>query len=201
MNLADRRHISPPLHINICENNTSLLGSPQGEHHRPLLDFNQRRHGRGKHYNLDLKILIILICIIFIIDVRVSPVHFQQHSPPYYGRQSSDEGIKSESPSRKRRRLSRSGHHIELAPQPASPPRRSPRQHPPSTHTMQVNNENMIVFNVELHKYKHFHHFVIVIVYHCKWRLYILKIVNYELIAEVNVDTIWICYLGQMVLS
>ncbi|XP_065170492.1 E3 ubiquitin-protein ligase RNF38 isoform X3 [Atheta coriaria] len=137
MNLADRRHISPPLHINICENNTSLLGSPQGEHHRPLLDFNQRRHGRGKHYNLDLKILIILICIIIIIDVRVSPVHFQQHSPPYYGRQSSDEGIKSESPSRKRRRLSRSGHHIELAPQPASPPRRSPRQHPPSTHTMQ----------------------------------------------------------------
>ncbi|XP_017769045.1 PREDICTED: RING finger protein 44 isoform X2 [Nicrophorus vespilloides] len=114
--ISDRRHISPPLRINICENNGSLLGSPQSDHQRPLLDFNQRRHAR---------------------DVRVSPVHFQQHSPPFYGRQSSEDSIKSESPSRKRRRLSRSGHHIELASQPASPPRRSPRQHPPSTHTVQ----------------------------------------------------------------
>ncbi|KYB24695.1 hypothetical protein TcasGA2_TC034952, partial [Tribolium castaneum] len=64
--------------------------------------------------------------------VRVSPVHFQQHSPQFY-RQGGEESIKSESPSRKRRRLSRSGHHIELNAQPASPPRRSPRQHPPST--------------------------------------------------------------------
>lgn len=67
------------------------------------------------------------------LDVRVSPVQFpQQHSPQYY-RQSGEESIKSESPSRKRRRLSRSGLHIELNAQPASPPRRSPRQHPPST--------------------------------------------------------------------
>lgn len=74
-----------------------------------------------------------------LIEVRVSPVQFQQHSPQYY-RQTSDESIKSESPSRKRRRLSRSGHHIELNAQPPSPPRRSPRQHPPSTphHAMQV---------------------------------------------------------------
>lgn len=66
-------------------------------------------------------------------------MHFQQHSPQFY-RQTSDESIKSESPSRKRRRLSRSGHHIELNTQPPSPPRRSPRQHPPSTphHPMQV---------------------------------------------------------------
>jgi hypothetical protein len=72
-------------------------------------------------------------------EVRVSPVHFQQHSPQFY-RQAGEESIKSESPSRKRRRLSRSGHHIELNAQPASPPRRSPRQHPPSTshHNMQV---------------------------------------------------------------
>ncbi|CAG9829364.1 unnamed protein product [Diabrotica balteata] len=67
------------------------------------------------------------------IDMRMSSVHFQQHSPPYY-RQSSDEYIKpSESPSCKRRRLSRSDHHIDLNVQPPSPPRRSPRQHPPST--------------------------------------------------------------------
>lgn len=70
----------------------------------------------------------------------VSPVHFQQQSPQYY-RQSSDENIKSESPSRKRRRLSRSGHHLDMqVVGPPSPPRRSPRQHPPSTshHQMQV---------------------------------------------------------------
>ncbi|XP_022904765.1 E3 ubiquitin-protein ligase RNF38 isoform X2 [Onthophagus taurus] len=112
-NLSDRRHISPPLRISICENTTSLLGSPQGEsiHPRNVIDFTQRRHGR---------------------DMRVSPVHFQQHSPQFFHRQTSDESIKSESPSRKRRRLSRSGHHIDaLNAQPSSPPRRSPRQHQP----------------------------------------------------------------------
>lgn len=121
-NLADRRHISPPLHINICDNSNNLMTNapPESMHQRSMMDFShsQRRHGR---------------------DVRVSPIHFQQHSPPLFYRQTSDESIKSESPSRKRRRLSRSGHHIELNSQPASPPRRSPRQHPPSTshHSMQ----------------------------------------------------------------
>ncbi|KAJ8983913.1 hypothetical protein NQ317_006717 [Molorchus minor] len=119
LNLADRRHISPPLHINICDSSAMINSPTDGMHPRTMLDFShsQRRHGR---------------------DVRVSPVHFQQHSPPFY-RQTSDESIKSESPSRKRRRLSRSGHHIDLNTQPASPPRRSPRQHPPSTshHSMQ----------------------------------------------------------------
>ncbi|XP_019878651.2 E3 ubiquitin-protein ligase RNF38 isoform X2 [Aethina tumida] len=116
-NLADRRHISPTLHIN-CDNSNNMLSNSgaEGLLQRNLMDFShsQRRHGR---------------------DVRVSPVHFQQNSPPYY-RQTSDESIKSESPSRKRRRLSRSSHHIEqLNSQPSSPPRRSPRQHiPASTH-------------------------------------------------------------------
>ncbi|KRT83684.1 zinc finger protein [Oryctes borbonicus] len=118
-NLADRRHISPPLHISICDNSTSILGSPQTENliQRNMMDYPQRRHGR---------------------EMRVSPVHFQQHSPQFY-RQTSDESIKSESPSRKRRRLSRSSLHVELNPQPSSPPRRSPRQHPPATthHSMQ----------------------------------------------------------------
>ncbi|CAH1373406.1 hypothetical protein MTP99_014807 [Tenebrio molitor] len=120
-NLGDRRHISPPLHINICDNSTNIISNspPDVMHQRNMMDFSnsQRRHGR---------------------EVRVSPVHFQQHSPQFY-RQAGEESIKSESPSRKRRRLSRSGHHIELNAQPASPPRRSPRQHPPSTshHNMQ----------------------------------------------------------------
>ncbi|KAF2879206.1 hypothetical protein ILUMI_26961 [Ignelater luminosus] len=117
--LPDRRHISPPLHINICENTPSVINTPQAEGlQRTVMDFsNSRRHGR---------------------DVRVSPVHFQQHSPQFY-RQTSDESIKSESPSRKRRRLSRSGHHMELNTQPSSPPRRSPRQLLPTTqhHNMQ----------------------------------------------------------------
>lgn len=48
-NLADRRHISPPLHINICDNQSALLNSNQGEsmHQRNLMEFSQRRHGRG----------------------------------------------------------------------------------------------------------------------------------------------------------
>lgn len=113
--LSDRRHISPPLHINICDNNN---GPGENMHQRGMMDFSQRRPAR---------------------DVIVSPVHFQQQSPQYY-RQASDDSIKSESPSRKRRRLSRSGHHLDLQPGgPPSPPRRSPRQHPPSTshHSMQ----------------------------------------------------------------
>ncbi|KAH1027708.1 hypothetical protein HUJ05_001164 [Dendroctonus ponderosae] len=112
--LADRRHISPPLHINICENNS---GPTENIHPRGLMEYPQRMSARD----------------------FVSPVHFQQHSPQYY-RQASDENIKSESPSRKRRRLSRSGHHLDMqVVGPPSPPRRSPRQHPPSTshHQMQ----------------------------------------------------------------
>ncbi|XP_045468837.1 RING finger protein 44 [Harmonia axyridis] len=115
---TDRRRITPPLHI--CENSNGMLNNPapDGGHQRNIMEFPphmQRRHTR---------------------EIRVSPVNFQQHSPQYY-RQASDESIKSESPSRKRRRLSRSGHHIEA--QPASPPRRSPRQHLPSSthHSMQ----------------------------------------------------------------
>lgn len=112
--LADRRHISPPLHINICDNNS---GPSDNMHPRGLMDFSQRMNAR---------------------DMIVSPVHFQHQSPQYY-RQASDDSIKSESPSRKRRRLSRSGHHLDMQ-GPPSPPRRSPRQHLPSTshHQMQV---------------------------------------------------------------
>lgn len=50
-NLADRRHISPPLHINICDNpNNIIANSPSdGMHQRNMMEFphSQRRHGRG----------------------------------------------------------------------------------------------------------------------------------------------------------
>lgn len=49
-NLADRRHISPPLHINICENSSAILNTAAGDAIHPRnLDFShpQRRHGRG----------------------------------------------------------------------------------------------------------------------------------------------------------
>ncbi|CAH0559407.1 unnamed protein product [Brassicogethes aeneus] len=120
--MLPNRHISPALHINVCDNASGMLTNApsDGLLQRNLMEYPahaQRRLAR---------------------DVRVSPVNFQQHSPQYY-RQASEESIKSESPSRKRRRLSRSGHHIEPNAQPASPPRRSPRQHAPSTshHNMQ----------------------------------------------------------------
>lgn len=130
--LADRRHISPPLHINICDSAPTLHTlSPVGPQPEGLahgrstitIDYSQRRNGRG--------------------ELRVSPVHLQ-HSPSYYRQTSSEDGIKSESPSRKRRRLSRSGHHqiMDMTTQSASPPhthqhRRSPRQHQTSSNTIQ----------------------------------------------------------------
>ncbi|KAJ8968000.1 hypothetical protein NQ314_002534 [Rhamnusium bicolor] len=129
-NLADRRHISPPLHINICDSTTNIINNTpsDGMHQRNVMDFShsQRRHGRE------------LFCKFYTCRCQSEPCAPPAALPPFY-RQTSDESIKSESPSRKRRRLSRSGHHIDLNVQPASPPRRSPRQHPPSTshHAMQ----------------------------------------------------------------
>lgn len=49
-NLADRRHISPPLHINICDNSNAILNTAAAEGiHSRNLDFSlpPRRHGRG----------------------------------------------------------------------------------------------------------------------------------------------------------
>lgn len=51
LSLIDRRHISPPLHINICENSPPVINSSQADGlQRSLMDFSssQRRHGRGK---------------------------------------------------------------------------------------------------------------------------------------------------------
>lgn len=49
-NLPDRRHISPPLHINICDNSNAILNTAAAEGMHPRnLDFShpQRRLGRG----------------------------------------------------------------------------------------------------------------------------------------------------------
>ncbi|XP_066248420.1 E3 ubiquitin-protein ligase RNF38 [Euwallacea similis] len=135
--LSDRRHISPPLHINICDNNS---GPSENMHPRGMMDFSQRMNAR---------------------DVIVSPVHFQQQSPQYY-RQASDDSIKSESPSRKRRRLSRSGHHLDMqVVGPPSPPRRSPRQHLPSTSHHQMQGSPPLRrqrYNRDRNDFAHSHH-------------------------------------------
>ncbi|XP_066996617.2 RING finger protein 44 [Anabrus simplex] len=114
----ERRQVSPPLHIN----ESSLHGTPilslspgslgpstmEGHPHSGIgLDFSPRLNGG---------------------ELRLSPVQIQ-HSPPYYRTSSQDDGRKSESPSRKRRRVSRGGHQIlELPtpPQTSPPPTRSP---------------------------------------------------------------------------
>ncbi|PSN35680.1 hypothetical protein C0J52_21763 [Blattella germanica] len=80
-------------------------------------------------------------------ELRLSPVQIQ-HSPSFYCTTSPDDGRKSESPSRKRRRVSRAGHHqiLELSGATPTPPphprnswdhavgshRRSPRHQPSS---------------------------------------------------------------------
>ncbi|KYB29529.1 hypothetical protein TcasGA2_TC031994 [Tribolium castaneum] len=48
-NLGDRRHISPPLHINICDNSTNIMNNspPDVLHQRMDFSNSQRRHGRG----------------------------------------------------------------------------------------------------------------------------------------------------------
>lgn len=54
--LVDRRHISPPLHINICENTNGMMNinTPPAEgmqmHQRAMMDFShgRRRHGIGE---------------------------------------------------------------------------------------------------------------------------------------------------------
>ncbi|XP_012227766.2 E3 ubiquitin-protein ligase RNF38 isoform X1 [Linepithema humile] len=120
---------SPPLHINICGQENTMRG--------PILnmspglgasgvDMEYRRNSQATN------------------QLPLSPVQIQP-SPPYYRQPSQDDGRKSESPSRKRRRISRNGASgIEVrettppAPTPplhTTPPpwelpqRRSPRNH------------------------------------------------------------------------
>ncbi|EEB15177.1 RING finger protein, putative [Pediculus humanus corporis] len=113
---TDHHQVTPPLHINICGQESPVMSSnilnqsPTGLVANPLdvrprsglnLEFSPRRNVTT--------------------ELRLSPVQLQ-HSPPCY---CPDDGRKSESPSRKRRRLSRGPHHPILELPPSPPPQRS----------------------------------------------------------------------------
>lgn len=117
----DHRLSSPPLRLNICDSGNLSPLSQAGNPNR--LELSPRRGG---------------------LDLLVNPLNSQlNHSPPYYRNSPQDDSVKSESPSRKRRRLSRTGHHqmVEQSTQVNSwehnMHRKSPRQmnhHNPHSH-------------------------------------------------------------------
>lgn len=124
---------SPPLHINICGQENTMRG--------PILNMSPGLGPSGvdMEYRINSQATN---------QLPLSPVQIQP-SPPYYRQPSQDDGRKSASPSRKRRRLSHNGavSGIEVRettpPSPTSPPhtnlppwefsaapqRRSPRNH------------------------------------------------------------------------
>ncbi|XP_031825720.1 ring finger protein murashka isoform X2 [Nomia melanderi] len=82
---------SPPLHINICGQDNTMRD--------PLLSPGLGPSGVDVEYRRSSQATN---------QLPMSPVHIQP-SPPYYRQPSQDDGRKSESPSRKRRRISRNG--------------------------------------------------------------------------------------------
>uniref|UniRef100_A0A1B6EPE7 RING-type domain-containing protein n=1 Tax=Cuerna arida TaxID=1464854 RepID=A0A1B6EPE7_9HEMI len=118
---GELRQLSPPLHVNIRAQDNGLsvrggpllsispglLGSSPLDVAQRGLEFSPRRSGP---------------------DLRLSPIQIP-HSPPFFRNGGQDDGRKSESPSRKRRRLS---HHqiVELAPTPPPHPHPMPHPHP-----------------------------------------------------------------------
>lgn len=83
--LSDRRHISPPLHINICENPTAILNSApnDGIHQRNIMEYSHphRRHGRGKSWHLlvfsgKFLVFIYLLFIYQVIGVSATILFF-----------------------------------------------------------------------------------------------------------------------------
>lgn len=104
---------SPPLHINICGQENAMRG--------PLLnmspglgasgvDMEYRRNSQATN------------------QLPLSPVQIQP-SPPYYRQPSQDDGRKSESPSRKRRRISRNGAVSGIEVRETTPPAPTPPLH------------------------------------------------------------------------
>nr|CAD7589028.1 unnamed protein product [Timema genevievae] len=119
--IPERRQVSPPLHINVYGQENPLRGaslmslSPSALAPTPL-DGHSHTHPRsamGLEFSSRRN------------ELRLSPVQIQ-HSPPFYRTTSQDDGRKSESPSRKRRRIT---HHqiLELAGTTPTPP---PSSHP-----------------------------------------------------------------------
>ncbi|XP_032671254.1 RING finger protein 44 isoform X2 [Odontomachus brunneus] len=104
---------SPPLHINICGQENTMRG--------PILnmspglgasgvDIEYRRNSQATN------------------QLPLSPVQIQP-SPPYYRQPSQDDGRKSESPSRKRRRISRNGAVSGIEVRETTPPAPTPPLH------------------------------------------------------------------------
>ncbi|XP_012062005.1 PREDICTED: cyclic AMP-responsive element-binding protein 5-like, partial [Atta cephalotes] len=104
---------SPPLHINICGQDNTMRG--------PILnispglgasgvDMEYRRNSQATN------------------QLPLSPVQIQP-SPPYYRQPSQDDGRKSESPSRKRRRISRNGAVSGIEVRETTPPAPTPPLH------------------------------------------------------------------------
>ncbi|XP_046430902.1 RING finger protein 44 isoform X2 [Neodiprion virginianus] len=107
--------LSPPLHINICGQENAMRG--------PLInlspglgassvDMEYRRNSQATN------------------QMPLSPVQLQP-SPTYYRQSSQDDGRKSESPSRKRRRISRNGTVSGIEVREATPPAPTPPLHTP----------------------------------------------------------------------
>ncbi|XP_011699599.1 PREDICTED: RING finger protein 44 [Wasmannia auropunctata] len=104
---------SPPLHISICQQENTMRG--------PILnmspglgasgvDMEYRRNSQATN------------------QLPLSPVQIQP-SPPYYRQPSQDDGRKSESPSRKRRRISRNGAVSGIEVRETTPPAPTPPLH------------------------------------------------------------------------
>ncbi|RZF44579.1 hypothetical protein LSTR_LSTR001337 [Laodelphax striatellus] len=128
------RQVSPPLHVNIrgqvSDNGLGMRGGPLLSLSPGVLGSNPMDGGNRSGLNMDFSPRRNG-------DMRMSPIQLQ-HSPPYFRNGGQEDGRKSESPSRKRRRLSQI---LEMTPTP--PPlshpapweQRHPRpqRHQPST--------------------------------------------------------------------
>ncbi|KAG6795176.1 RING finger protein 44 isoform X1 [Apis mellifera caucasica] len=104
---------SPPLHINICGQDNTMRG--------PLLNMSP---GLGAS-NVDMEYRRSSQATN---QLPLSPVQIQP-SPPYYRQPSQDDGRKSESPSRKRRRISRNGAVSGIEVRETTPPSPTPPLH------------------------------------------------------------------------
>ncbi|XP_053977380.1 RING finger protein 44 isoform X2 [Hylaeus anthracinus] len=104
---------SPPLHINICGQENTMRG--------PLLNMSPGLGASGvdMEYRRSSQATN---------QLPLSPVQIQP-SPPYYRQPSQDDGRKSESPSRKRRRISRNGAVSGIEVRETTPPSPTPSLH------------------------------------------------------------------------
>ncbi|XP_043265739.1 RING finger protein 44 isoform X3 [Colletes gigas] len=110
---------SPPLHINICGQENAMRG--------PLLNMSPGLGASGvdMEYRRSSQVTTRFSATN---QLPLSPVQIQP-SPPYYRQPSQDDGRKSESPSRKRRRISRNGAVSGIEVRETTPPSPTPSLH------------------------------------------------------------------------